>query len=159
MYLQSISSRIAWALDLWCFFLMYVMTQLTRWSLNVPLISWWSRSGVITSYMLAWGKCSVNGYRGLEVRWHRVVHEMKVWTKTFPTIPYSIQRTGSWNCLTNFLVKFQVLGTCCGSSSSCHQSAVHLYFPHPSGIHIKKGNASYFGHQFWTMHMRRTCSG
>jgi len=60
MYLQSISSRIAWALNLQCFFSMYVMTQSTRWSLNVPLISWWSRSGVITSYMCHWTGSSVS---------------------------------------------------------------------------------------------------
>ena len=44
------------------FCLIYCSTHATRWSLNVPLISWWRTSGVIISCMSAWGNWNKNGY-------------------------------------------------------------------------------------------------
>ena len=38
-------------------------TQVTKWSLKVPLMTWWRMSGAISSCMSARGKSFVNGYR------------------------------------------------------------------------------------------------
>jgi len=43
----------------------YWLTHITIWSLNVPLMTWWSKSGVKSSWMSARGKPCVNGYKSL----------------------------------------------------------------------------------------------
>ena len=44
----------------------YSSTQVTRWSLNVPLISWCRMSGAISSWMSALGKSFVKGWKDYE---------------------------------------------------------------------------------------------
>ena len=39
----------------------YSFTHITMWSLNVPLITWWRRSGDNSSWISARGKSEVNG--------------------------------------------------------------------------------------------------
>ena len=40
----------------------YLPTHVTRWSLKLPLRSWWRRSGAIRSWMSVQGKWTVKGY-------------------------------------------------------------------------------------------------
>ena len=58
----SMSSNISFAWDIPCSSMKYSPTQVTKWSLKVPLINWWRISGVIISWMSARGKSFVKGY-------------------------------------------------------------------------------------------------
>ena len=48
-----------------CTIMRYSPTQVTRWSLNVPLMIWWRRSEHKSSWMSAWGNSAVNGCKWL----------------------------------------------------------------------------------------------
>ena len=61
-YLWSISAMISLACCLPCSSSKNSLIQVMRWSLNVPLISWCRRSGVISSWISAHGKSEVKGY-------------------------------------------------------------------------------------------------
>ena len=58
----SISLRISLACAWPCIKTRYFLTQVTRWSLKTPLMSWCSRSGEIILWISAWGKSFVKGY-------------------------------------------------------------------------------------------------
>ena len=62
-YRWSISSIISFAALSPCIKIKYSLTQVTMWSLNVPLITWCSRSGDKSSCMSARGKYTVKGWR------------------------------------------------------------------------------------------------
>ena len=62
-YRRSISSNIFVARVVPCEALRYSSTQVTRWSLNVPLINWCSISGEISSWISARGKSLVKGWK------------------------------------------------------------------------------------------------
>ena len=64
MHLRSMSWIISspWAFPCWR--IKYSSTHDTRWSLKTPLMSWWSISGVISSWISACGKPWVNGWGG-----------------------------------------------------------------------------------------------
>ncbi len=70
----------------------YWPTQETRWSLNVPLISWWSKSGDRSSCMSAWGKPWVKGCSKKSPKMHELPHynnyKTEVHTTTSVWIPY-----------------------------------------------------------------------
>jgi len=57
----SISESIVVACDFPCNLTRYCSTHSMRWFLNIPLMTWWSKSGEISWWMLAWGKFAVNG--------------------------------------------------------------------------------------------------
>ena len=60
--LSSISSSIKDPLTRLCVSLRYSSTHVMRWSLNVPLMTWWRRSGERSSYISARGKLVVKGW-------------------------------------------------------------------------------------------------
>jgi len=61
-YLRSMSLIISSARLVPCTALRYFATQLTRWSLKAPLMSWWRRSNDSNSWISARRKSFVNGY-------------------------------------------------------------------------------------------------
>ena len=61
-YRRSISSNISFAHASPCSSTKYSPIHITRWSLKVPLMTWWRRSGVRISWMSALGKWNVKGY-------------------------------------------------------------------------------------------------
>lgn len=97
-YRRSISSRIRLACVLPWTDNRYFSTQETRWSLKVPLMSWWRMSGVISEWMSAREKSFVKGYLLDVSSRNRLI--MKRHTTISPTRPYSSQRTPSSSSLT-----------------------------------------------------------
>ena len=61
-HLRSISWMIFSAWDFPCWRIRYSSIHDMRWSLKTPLMSWWSISGVISSWISARGKPWVNGW-------------------------------------------------------------------------------------------------
>ena len=61
-YRWSISSMISFAVPSLCVKIRYSLTQVTIWSLNVPLITWCGRSSDKSSWMSAQGKYGVKGW-------------------------------------------------------------------------------------------------
>ena len=57
------SSRISFARALPWVMTRYSPTHVTRWSLKVPLMTWWSKSGASNSWISALGKPFVNGWK------------------------------------------------------------------------------------------------
>lgn len=114
----SISSIMASAAVVPCTCLRYSPIHSTRWSLNVPLISWWSKSGAISSWMSARGKECVNGCKESYVRFsftpvpiYWVEH-----TTISSRIPYSSQSISGSKCLMRKSVFSCVRQWLCGSS-------------------------------------------
>jgi len=91
LYRQSMSSRIALPGVPGCFRPMYFVIHSTRWSLNVPLMSWCRRSGDISSYMLTWGRSFVNSCRNLWV-WHICYLKQADEQETSHVLPQDCQR-------------------------------------------------------------------
>ena len=58
---RSISSSMCFDSDKPCCFSRYSWTQVMRWSLKVPVIAWWRRSGESNLWIFARGKLAVNG--------------------------------------------------------------------------------------------------
>lgn len=98
-YRRSISSRIRFASVRPWTDNRYFSTQETRWSLKVPLMSWWRMSGVIRWWMSARGKSFVKGYL-LDVSSRNQLNNEKR-TTISPTRPYSSQRTPNSSSLTS----------------------------------------------------------
>ena len=101
-YHLSMSSRIWFAHACPCVFMMYLPTQETRWSLKVPLISWWSKSGAINWWISARGKSFVNDYASDASQSDRIDEPTKCqWLHTTrsPTRPYSSHIMPSSNSL------------------------------------------------------------
>ena len=78
-YRRSMSSKISFARVWPCSSTRYSPTHVTRWSLNVPLISWCKRSGERISCMSAHGKLNVNGCSKVSSHWHTRMSEHIQW--------------------------------------------------------------------------------
>ena len=87
-YLWSTSSRILFAPFVpWVRF-KYSSTQVTRWSLKVPLIIWWRISGKTSSWISVHGKSLVNGCGNKCISCSNN-NENPEHTTIWPTTPYS----------------------------------------------------------------------
>lgn len=133
-YRRSMSSRILSASALLWVWTRYFSTQSTKWSLNLPLMSWWRISGESISWMSAHGKSLVNGY--LQLVTEKQSMSLYLLSNHWQVHIFS---TVHKVCM------LQWLSTCprwCLSASSSR-----LFWC-----------ARHFGHQLRRMHDKRTCS-
>ena len=86
---RSISSKIWFAQASPCSSTRYSPTHSTKWSLKVPLISWWSMSGDMISWMSACRTLWVNGWRGQYQSQHPNYWALYTLTKISSSTPYS----------------------------------------------------------------------
>lgn len=72
----SMSSMIAFTRASPCSSYRYSFTDITKWSLKVPLMTWWSKSGVRSSWISAQANPCVQGFKGGQIKldylWYRL---------------------------------------------------------------------------------------
>ena len=87
-YRRSMSSMISFALASPWVRMRYSLTHITMWSLKVPLMTWWSKSGDKSSWICARGKYCVNGWYAIRDRSNLSMHvtyfDISTDTKFFP---------------------------------------------------------------------------
>ncbi len=116
------------------------MIQATRWSLKVPLITWWRRSPDISSQMSARGNPSVKGYI-YTISCGSHTQKVDSLTMTSAMIPQSVQRTRG--------------SKCARSSSVCSRHQQRSSAGSPKSLRC----LMHFGHHSWTTPVARVCSG
>ena len=124
-YCWSISSIIALALTSPCSSYRYSFTHMTKWSLNVPLITWWSKSGVRRSWMSAQGNPWVNSCQNSVSKCTLQILVMIVLTNISACTLKSVQRIPGSQVLIRKSVVVWVHCHAPGASSFSGQ-AVHL---------------------------------
>ena len=87
-YRWSMLSMISFALaSLWVR-MRYSLTHAMMWSLKLPLMTWWSKSGNKRSWISAHGKCCMNGWYAIRDRSNFSMHvtyfDIGMDTKFFP---------------------------------------------------------------------------
>lgn len=74
-----------------CSSIKYSLTHDTRWSLKVPLMTWWSKSGHNSMWMSARGNSHVNGYHTVRIRTgvlkYSAHHHITSYPKIIPQYP------------------------------------------------------------------------
>ena len=156
-HLRSISSRIQLASASPCIYLRYSPIQIMRWSLKMPLINWWRRSGDSILKISAYGKSFVNGcHKQLLVLHHQQVEDnILLDTPLFhidPTAPQSQMHGCSIQRVSEIVEDYHVHRDYWTNLYSYQKLHVSTVFPL-----IK--NKSYSGHHPCTMHDNNTCSG
>lgn len=87
-YWRSMSSMISFTLAFPWVRMRYSLTHVMIWSLKVPLMTWWSKSGDKSSWISAHGKYCVNGWYTIRDRSNLSMHvtyfDISTDTKFFP---------------------------------------------------------------------------
>lgn len=153
------SSIIASAIAFGLCKVMYFCTHSTKWSLNVPLISWWSRSGANSSWISARLKSFVKGcYLQGSISYYieKNNSDRTTTSETIPNFSHKSRTTHPW---INISVSSRVRGSSDSWPSRSFAFPWHLQAEVSMTLLKTRQKEPYFAHQSCTTPARRTCSG